>query len=164
MMSRLWKLRNAVRGMSLLLATVVLAGAVPAKSRPEIMGVMLGMNRADARARLSSVGTLDKEQRKRQEVWSVKDPRISHVLVGYDTDFRVRYVTAIARAGGPRIRYQDVGDVKSARRTDTQGNVKLTWEVSARHGQLGYMIIARGRDPQFLESYSLKRIDGEEID
>ncbi len=160
-MTRVSKLTNAVRVMSLLLATSVLAGAVPAKSRPEIMGVMLGMSRTDARARLSSVGTLDKEQRKRQEVWSVKDPRISHVLVGYDTDFRVRYVTAIARAGGQRIRYQEVGDVKSARRTDTQGNVKLTWEVSARHGQTGYMIIARGRDAQFLESYSVKRI-GEE--
>ena len=165
MMTRLQKLRHAVFGMSLLLAASAFAGAVAVKSpRPEIMGVMLGMSRTDARARLSSAGTLEKEQRKRQEVWAVKDARISHVLVGYDTDFRVRYVTAIARAGGTRIRYQDVGEVKSARRTDNQGNVKLTWEVPARNGQVGYMIIARGRDAQYLESYSLKRIDGEEID
>ena len=43
------------------------------------------------------IGTLEKEDRKRQEVWAVKDSRISHLLVGYEADNRVRYVTALAR-------------------------------------------------------------------
>jgi len=127
------------------------------------MGVGLDMKRDDARARLKSIGSLEKEERKRQEVWAIKDARISHLLIGYDADYRVRYVTAIARTNGPRIRYQEVADLKSAQRTVTQGNHKFTWEVE-RRGQLAFILIARGRDPQYLDSYSVKKKDQEEID
>jgi hypothetical protein len=150
--------------VSLLLAVAVVAGASPAKTRPEIMGISLEMSRDDAQARLKSIGTLQKEDRKRQEVWAVKDSRISHLLVGYDSENRVRYVTAVARTGGPRIRYQDVADLESAQRTVNQGNHKLSWEVPARRGHFAYLIIARGHDPQFLDSYSVKKMDQEEID
>jgi hypothetical protein len=150
--------------LSLLLAiSTISVSAAPAQPRPEIMGISLDMKRDDARARLQSFGKLEKEQRKRQEVWAVKDSRISHLLVGYDADYRVRYVTAIARADGPRIRYQEVADVKSAQRSITPGNHKFTWEVAARRGQTGFIIIARGHDSQYLHSYSVKK-KGEEID
>jgi hypothetical protein len=154
---------------SFFLMLVILASAAPAqplkslKPRPEIMGVSLDMNRDDARARLKSIGSLEKEERKRQEVWAVRDSRISHLLIGYDADYRVRYVTAIARTDGPRIRYQEVADLKSAQRTVTQGNHKFTWEVEGR-GQLAFILIARGHDPQYLDSYSVKKKDQEEID
>jgi len=148
----------------LLLVAGVVAGAAPAKARPEIMGISLDMRHDDAQARLKSIGTLQKEDRKRQEVWAVKDSRISHLLVGYDADYRVRYVTAIARTDGPRIRYQEVADVKSAQRTVNQGNHKLSWEVPARGVHFAYLIIARGHDPQYLDSYSVKKKDQEEID
>jgi hypothetical protein len=138
--------------------------AAPARPRPEIMGITLEMSRDAARARLRSIGSLEREDRKRQEVWAVKDTRISHVLVGYDMENRVRYVTAIARTDGPRIRYQEVADTKVAQRTVVQGNQKLTWEVDARRGRFGYIVIARGHDPQFLDSYSVKKADQEEID
>ena len=75
-----------------LLMVCGLAGAVPARPRPEIMGISLDMKRDDARARLQSLGTLEKEDRKRQEVWAIKDPRVSHLLVGYDGEYRVRYI------------------------------------------------------------------------
>ena len=123
------------------------------------MGISLGMSRDDARARLQSLGTLEKEARKRQEVWALKDQRISHLLVGYTTDFRVRYVTALARAGGPRIRYDEIADIKTAQRTNTQGNYKFTWQVPARSGEPAYLLIAHGRDPQYLDSYSVKKVD-----
>lgn len=152
---------KTLRLFPLLLVCVLTTGAA-VKPRPEILGVSLGMMRDDARARLRSLGTLEREERKRQEVWAVKDARVSHLLVGYDAELRVRYVTALARANGPRIRYQDVGDVKSAHRTDTHGNLKFTWEVPARHGRFAYLIIARGRDSQYLESYSVKKVDAEE--
>ena len=102
------------------------------------------------------------EERKRQEVWAVNDARVSHLLVGYDTEYRVRYVTAIARAGGPRIRYQDVVDVKHAQRSNNQGNYKFTLEVDARRDRFAYVTIAHGRDPQYLDSYSVKRVDPNE--
>jgi hypothetical protein len=148
----------------LLLAIGVGAGASPAKTRPEIMGISLEMSRDDAVSRLKSIGTLQKDDRNRQEVWALNDSRISHLLVGYDAEYRVRYVTAIARTDGPRIRYQDVADLKSAQRTVNQGNHKFSWEVPARHGHFAYLIIARGHDPQYLDSYSVKKMDQEEID
>ena len=148
----------------LLLTLGVLASAAPVRPRPEIMGISLDMSRDAARARLKAIGNLEKEERKRQEVWAVKDTRISHLLVGYDTDNRVRYVTAIARTDGPRIRYQDVADLKSAQQSHIQGNHKFTWEVAARRGHIGYILVARGHDPQYLDSYSVKKIDQEEID
>ena len=150
--------------LSLLLVIGLVASAAPARPRPEIMGVSLEMSRDDARARLKSIGNLDREDRKRQEVWTVKDPRISHLLVGYDADYRVRYVTAIARTDGPRIRYQEIADLKSAQRSNTSGNHKFTWEIESRRGKAAFIIIARGHDPQYLDSYSIKKADQEEID
>lgn len=148
----------------LLLTLSVLASAAPVRPRPEIMGVSLDMSRDAARARLNAIGNLEKEERKRQEVWAVKDARISHLLVGYDADNRVRYVTALARTDGPRIRYQDVADLKSAQQSHTQGNHKFTWEVATRRDHIGYILVARGHDPVYLESYSVKKLDQEEID
>jgi len=142
----------------------VLVSAVPARPRPEIMGISLDMKRDEALVRLKSIGSLEKEARKRQEVWAIKDARISHLLVGYDADNHVRYVTAIARTDGPRIRYHEVADLKSARRSDTSGNHKFTWEIEERRGQSAFLLIARGHDSQYLDSYSVKKKDQEEID
>jgi hypothetical protein len=149
----------------LLFVVGVLASAAPARPRPEIMGISLDMSRDAARARLKAIGNLEKEERKRQEVWAVKDSRISYLLVGYDADNRVRYVTALARTDGPRIRYQEVANPKSAQQSHVQGNHKFTWEVAARRGHVAYLLIARGRDPQYLDSYSVKKLgEEEEID
>jgi hypothetical protein len=153
-----------VLGVCLLLVISILATAAPGKLRPEIMGIALGMSRDDAQARLKSLGSLEKQEPKRQEVWALRDPRISHLLVGYDDEFRVRYVTAIAREGGPRIRYDDLADLKSAQRMENQGAHKFTWEVEARRGQFAFVMIARGRDPQYLDSYSVKKLSDKEID
>ena len=151
-------MKHRIATLCLLLAVVVVHAAA-SQPRPEIMGISLSMTRDDAHKRLKSMGTLDKETRKRQEVWSIKDPRVSHLLVGYDTSFRVRYVTAVARTGGPRIRYEEFADVKIAQRTNTQGNYKFTWEVPAQREHPAYLAIAHGHDPQYLESYSIKKID-----
>ena len=140
------------------------ASSAYVKLRPEIMGIALGMSRDEARARLNSIASLEKEQRKRQEVWAVKDPRISHLLVGYDADYRVRYVTAIARTGGPRIRYTEIADLKTAHTEHNQGNYRFTWEMTERRGQFPFVMIAHGRDPQYLDSYSIKKLDEKEID
>lgn len=156
---------NRLLNLCLLLIVIVSVPVVvfAGTPQPEIMGISLGMSRADARARLQSIGSLERETRKRQEVWTIKDARISHLLIGYDPDLRVRYVTAIARTDGPRIRYEDVADVQSAQREQNQGNYKLTWQIAARSGHSPYQLIAHGRDPQFLESYSVKKIDQKEV-
>ena len=150
--------------ISLVLVVVVGVSAIffAASPPPEIMGVSIGMSQAAARGRLQSIGSLQRETRKRQEVWAVKDDRISHVLVGYDPELRVRYVTALARKDGQRIRYDDVADLSDAQREENQGNYKLTWQIAARSGHVPYIMIAHGHDSQFLDSYSVKKIDQEE--
>src|SRR5678816_301964 len=147
---------KTLSGLSLLLVISVLVSVAAARPRPEIMGISLDMKHDDAVARLKSIGSLERETRKRQEVWVVKDVRISHLLVGYDADNRVRYVTAIARTDGPRIRYQEVADMKSAQRSVTPGNHKFTWEIEGRRG---FILIARGHDAQYLDTYSIKKKD-----
>ena len=52
----------------------------------------------------------------------------------------MRYVTALAH-GWTRIRYQDVANLKSAQQSHNQGNHKFTWEIAARHGHIGYILI-----------------------
>ena len=165
-MTRIRRTRQIKRifGVCLLLALAASAGVAQAKVRPEIMGVALEMSREAALARLKSIGRLEKEDRRRQEVWAIKDPRISHLLVGYDADYRVRYVTAIARTDGPRMRYQEIADLKSAQRLNSQGNYRFTWEIPERRGQFAFVVIAHGRDPNFLDSYSIKKVGEEEVD
>ena len=137
------------------------AGQIP---RPEVQGVRLSMSQKEAHARIKKKGSLEKEERKRQEVWALDDRRVSHLIVGFDPEYRVRYVTAIARTGGPRTRYSEVGDLKTADQTSNQGNYKFTWKVGARRGRPAYLVVAHGRDPLHLDSYSVKRLDAEEID
>ena len=151
-------MKRRIATLCLLLAAAVVAHAAASHPRPEIMGISLWMSRDDAHKRLKSIGSLEKETRKRQEIWVITDPRVSHLLVGYDTAFRVRYVTAIARTGGPRIRYEEFADVKNAQRINTQGNYKFTWEVPAQGEQPAYVVIAHGRDPEYLDSYSIKKM------
>lgn len=150
--------------LPLLLVIGALVSAAPARPRPEILGISLDMKRDGALARLKSIGSLERQAGKGQEVWAVKDARISHLLVGYDAENRVRYVTAIVRTDGPRIRYLEVADPKSAQRSENAGNHKFTWEIEERRGQSAFILIARGHDAQYLDSYSVKKKDQEEID
>lgn len=165
-MTRITRTKQIKRicNLCLLLTLAGLAGVAQAKVRPEIMGVALDMSRDAALARLKAIGQLEKEDRRRQEVWAIKDPRISHLLVGYDADYRVRYVTAIARTDGPRMRYQEVADLKSAQRLNSQGNYRFTWEIPEQRGQVAFVVVAHGRDPNFLDSYSIKKVGEKEVD
>lgn len=131
---------------------------------PEVVGIRLNMSQKEAHARLKGKGNLEKEERKRQEVWALNDRRVSHLIVGFDPDYRVRYLTAIARKDGPRIRYSEVGDLKTAEQTSIQSNYKFTWKVAARRGHPACIVVAHGRDPLHLDSYSVKRLDAEEVD
>lgn len=154
-----------IKRISILCLLLVSAAiAAQAKVKPEIMGIALEMSRDAAQARLKAIGQLEKEDRRRQEVWAIKDPRFSHLLVGYDDEYRVRYVTAIARTDGPRMRYQEVADLKSAQRLNNQGNYRFTWEIPERRGQFAFVVIAHGRDPNFLDSYSIKKVGEKEVD
>ena len=127
--------------------------------RREVLGLSLGMSKETARRRLQELGQLEREERKRQEVWKLRDPRFAHLLLGFDSQDKLRYVTALARAGGSRVRYREMGDLKRARNDGAGNNYYYTWELAAHADQPRGLAIARGTDPEYLSSYSLKKVE-----
>jgi hypothetical protein len=147
---------------SLVTLTLLLSLAVPASGRglrDNVLGLRIGMSRKEVHRRLQKVGNLEREVRGRQEVWTLtREPRFASVLVGFDADFKVRYVTAIAREAGPRMRYSDLAPIKDAHAERANGAyTRYTWEAKPGRKSPGYFLIAEGRDPEYLKSFSIKR-------
>lgn len=139
-----------------------------AEPQPEILGVRLGMSREEAHARLRELGSLEKEERRQQEVWRLEgDPRYSHLMVAYNKGYTsVRYITAVANEQGRRVPYADVVSLERARLETTPASRTYTQEFPARDGRPGFVAKAIGADPTYLKYYSVKRADlaGEEED
>ncbi|HEX9982008.1 MAG TPA: hypothetical protein VGF69_01970 [Thermoanaerobaculia bacterium] len=141
--------------LALLLASCATSrsGAPPAPSRtaPEdILGVRLNMPRAEVRTALAERGKFEREERKQQEIWTVDDPRFASLIVGYDPDWTVRYVTAVAKPEGAPVRYADVLDVAGAEHKNAGATHTYTWPAGK------YYVIAIG-GPEKLEYLSLKK-------
>ena len=158
--------RKLSRSCNLFLATLAMTlvcaipGQVAGRSlRDNVLGLRIGMNREEVHRRLQRIGTMEREERGRQEVWMLtREPGFASVLVGFDADFKVRYVTAIAREGGPRMRYSDLAPIKDARTENANGAYRrYTWELKPDQKRAGYFLIAEGRDPEYLRSFSIKR-------
>lgn len=154
-----------------LIALVILfttgSGASVARRNPprDILGIRLRMNRVAATAALRRIARLERNERRRQEVWALNNnPRYSHLLIGYSTEGEVRYVTVVARQDGQRVRYRDVLDVERARQAGdpARSNYNYEWRVGARRNQPAYLVIARGRDADYLSLFSLKLLVNEE--
>lgn len=144
----------------LLLSYTIAAAAADAPAR-DILGIQLNMTKDAAHARLLKLGRLERNERKRQEVWEITDKRFSHLLLGYDTAGKVRYVTAVAREKGQPVRYSEVANLKTARQMGDPkiNNFNFQWELAARGDNPKTHVIAQGRDAQNLHHLSLKRIE-----
>ncbi len=147
----------------LLLFHVVSAGALAGdKPTREILGLRLGMNEAEAHARLTEIGQFVRNEVQEQEVWTVRDPGFSHLLIGFAKDGKLRYVTAVARkdAEARRVPYGSIGDLVRARQAgDPKINLyNYEWSLPADKGEPETLVIALGRDAQYLDMYSLKRL------
>lgn len=129
--------------------------------KPEILGIRLGMSREEARARLQTIATFEKEERRQQEVWRLKDdPSYTHLMVAYNKGYTaVRYVTAVANEQGRRVAYADVIHLDGARLESTPASRAYTHETPARDGQPGFVTKAIGADPTYLKYYSVERVD-----
>lgn len=147
------------------------AGAeASAKALPRaVLGVRPGMSEEAVRSVLGRVaekqggeGEKEEEEEGRggEEIWTLKrDPHFAKVIVGFDAGKRVRYVTALAKEGGRRMAYGDVAVLKEAKAEESGVFRRYTWEVKSRGKSPGYLVIAQGRDPQYLMSLSIKRIE-----
>lgn len=137
------------------LLLLLLAGCAttqPATRISDILGVRLDMPRDAVRSVLATVGTFEREERKRQEVWTVRDPRFSSLIIGYNPEWNVRYVTAVANAGGVPVTYADVLQVSDAERRSAGDTHTYTWKT----GTPPYYVIAIG-GPERLTYLSLKK-------
>lgn len=134
----------------------------PKEPAREILGVRIGMTKADAQVQLQKIGRLQKEERKRQEVWEIRDPRFSHLIIQFEKGTQlVHFVTAVARADAQaeKMRYSDVGELKKARQRGeaAKKNYRYEWGLEATGKDPKVQIVAWGRDPQYLQYYSIER-------
>lgn len=141
---------------------LMLASPLPAaEPGRDILGVSLRMSKENAQKHLKEIGTFERDERKQQEIWKVRDERFSHLIVGFDKVGKMRFLTAVAREDkeAKRVRYDEIGDLKKARQAGDVAikNFNYEWTLPASKDEPAKMIIARGRDPEFLTTYSLKR-------
>lgn len=132
-----------------------------ARTKHEILGLRVGMSKDEALSRLQKIGTKDRDERKQQEIWILtNDKHYSYIIIAFDKDHtRVRFVTAKAREGGKRVHYRDVIDIKKARQEGSTNNYKYVLEVPAGGQELGYRVVARGRDKEYLTYFSVEELD-----
>ena len=153
-------MKLAVTTLCLLITAAACSKAGSTQPAPEILGVRLGAGRDETTRRLGEIGTLEREERKQQEVWALRDhPSYSHLIVSYDKEYKgVRFVTAVAKEGGRQVRYGEVLDTGKAQREQAGQNVTYTLTVQAQGGQPAYVVKAIG-SPDHLKYYSVEKLD-----
>lgn len=130
-----------------LISSSVAAGKPPSlRFRNGLFGITPGTTRARVHDRLNDTGTLLREEGKRQEVWELRDQRFSGAIAAYDEEWRVRFITFVAREDGQRLRYTDVMDLNTAEHRSAGASHTYTWRP--RHAR--YIVIARGTDSELL--------------
>lgn len=154
-------MKNIFVGCGLLALSMLMAQGADQVIRRDILGVHLEMTKVEATKRLNEIGTFERDERKQQAIWQVRDPSFSHVIMGMSKDGKLRYITAIARTDSDarRLPYSSIGNVKQARQAGDAaiGNFRFEWLLPATKAQPEAIVEALGRDPEFLSTYSLKR-------
>jgi hypothetical protein len=133
---------------------LALALLVPSDAPPisDIMGVRLGMSREEVHSSLATTARLEREERRRHEVWTIgDDPRFASLIIGYTPEWNVRFVTAVAKPGGKAVRYDEVLDLAGAKLRTAGRTHTYTWVT----GTPPYTVIAIG-GPTRLDYLSLE--------
>jgi hypothetical protein len=161
-------MRNfAVAGACTLAVVLALHPAMAGGPRlkKDIFGIHPEMPKTEVEKRLQEVGKFQRNEEKRQQVWQVRHKSFSHLIVGFDPDDKLRYVTAVAREDkdAKRVAYDEIGDLKEAHQAGDPSikNFQYQWTLPAKNDS-EIMVIAAGRDAKFLATYSLKSIGGKE--
>jgi len=141
-----------------LLALSLTALAVAKQPAPHILGLSLGMPYDRAHARLSEIGQFKSED-EGQQVWRLRyDKHYQYLIIGFDRDRSVRYITVLARPNGQPVNYADVGNLADAARSGGEGNLRYIWKANDRKGRFEYLAIAKGKDCHYLNRYAIKRL------
>ncbi len=129
----------------------------------EILELHLGMTEEQAHERLQKIGTLARTEEGWQEVWHLRDPAFTDVIVGVGDDGKLHFITLVAREGkeAKRKKYGELGDLKTARQMGDPRikNFSFQWELPPRDGRPRTLVTAAGRDSKFPSTYSLKNLE-----
>lgn len=146
---------------ALLALSTLAAPASDGGPKRDILGLHLEMTKEEATNRLNEIGTFERDERKQQTIWQVRDPSFSHVIIGMSKEGKLRYITAVARTDdeAARVPYSSIGDLKQARQTGDAAinNFRFEWSLPALKDQPDAILQALGRNPEFLSTCSLKR-------
>ena len=135
-----------------LLASCATSGPSEVAPIADILGVRLGMSRDAVRTELADVATLEREERRRHEVWTLAgDPRFASLIIGYTPEWNVRFVTAVAKPDGTPVRYAEVLDLARANLKSAGQTQTYTWVT----GTPPYSVIAIG-GPSRLDYLSIE--------
>ncbi len=151
-------------GIVLLLALVASRnGALARLPERQILGIRLRMTEQSVHERLKAIGTLVRKEEKRQEVWQIRNASFSHLIVGFNKENRLRYVTAVSREDkdAKRVSYDQIGDLKQAKQAGDPriNNFNYQWDLAADKTNSHMQAIAMGRDPKLLTTYTLKSLE-----
>ena len=138
-----------------LVALAMLCAAMPAAAKrapSDLLGLTPGMSDRDAEHRLEKLGTCVRGEGKAKQTWKLNDPRYEYLVLRYDEEWRIHWVTAFAREGGRPVRYRDIGELSLAKHS---GQHFYDWTVPAHPGVGTWSIVARGADPRYLQSVSI---------
>lgn len=148
--------------VALPLITLQCGGTKTVQNLPhDILGISVGMNKADAQKRLEEIAVFERDERKRQEIWKMKDTaRFGNIVVGYDKDDRIRYVTAFVDkdAVKEKIRFSEVGDLSTSKQEILKPHYRYIWEVPANENKPAYFVNIYGDNPEFVTTYTLARL------
>jgi len=150
---------------SLLFLAAPLVAAPDNELAAGILGMHLNMTREQAQTRLKEIGTFERAERKQQEIWKVRDESYSHLIIGVGKDEKLRFITAVAREDNEakRVPYSEVGNLETAKQAGDVAikNFNYEWNLPPRHDQPETRVNARGRDPKYLTTYSIKRLEAD---
>lgn len=126
----------------------------------DILGISVGMNKDSAETRLKEIAKLTRLEKKQQEIWTLKsDPRFGHLVVGYDKENKIRYVTAFAKPkDGTPVRPDEIGNLSEAKHESVQSSYSYVWEAPARDDKPAYVVTVRGSQPERLSQFSLSTV------
>lgn len=139
------------------------ASASAQEVQRQILGIHLKLGKDEVHKRLSEIGSFSRAERKSQEIWQVRDPSFSHVIVAFAKNGKLRFITAVARedTDAKRVPYEEIGNLQKARQAGDPGinNFHYEWDIPADRDRPRTLVSARGRDPTFLTTWTLKNPD-----
>jgi len=162
MKSILCKVIGLVFALVILLTITQCSAKIAPNLPKDILGISVGMNKADAQRRLEEIATFESEGRKVGQLWRLKnDPHFSSVAVDYDKENRVRFITAFVEktTAKEKIKFTEVGDLTKARAEIVEPHYRYIWEVPAEGDKAAYVVNVYGDNPEFVETYSLAKIN-----